>query len=84
MAMPFFAKRRTREADAEAAIKQHDDEDDDFTKFIDELEKVKASNRDLRARLRAQQRETRKWRHHCLALAGRFRLPREDHVIRSL
>ena len=70
MAMPFFAKRQTREADAQAAIKQHDEEEDDFTKFMDELEEVKASNRDLRARLRAQQRETRKWRHRCLVLAG--------------
>ena len=82
--MPFFAKRRTREADVDAAIKQHDDEDDDFTKFLDEFEKVKASNRDLRARLRAQQRETRKWRHRCLVLTGRYRLPRVDYVIRSL
>ena len=80
--MPYFAKRETREADVEAAIGKHDEEDDDFTKFLDELEKVKASNRDLRARLRAQQRETRKWRHRCLVLAGRFRLPREDYVIR--
>ena len=82
--MPYFAKRQTREADVEAAIKHHDEENDDFTKFLDELEKVKASNRDLRARLRAQQRETRKWRHRCLVLTGRYRLHRADYVIRSL
>ena len=85
-----FAQRRAREADVEAAIGQHDDEDDDFSKFMEEIEQVKKFNtelkrtiRDLRARLRAEQLETIKWRHRCMALAGRFRLPRGRGVIRS-
>ena len=90
MGMPVsFAQRRAREADVEAAIGQHDDEDDDFSKFMEEIEQVKKFNtelkrtiRDLRARLRAEQLETIKWRHRCMALAGRFRLPRGRGVIR--
>ena len=88
-AMPFFAKRETREADVEAAIKQHDEEDDEFSNFMNEIEQVKKLNtelkrtiRDLRARLHEERSRTKVWRHRCLALAGRFRLPRGRNIIR--
>ena len=87
--MPFFAKRETREADVEAAIKHHDDKDDDFSKFMDEIDQVKKSNselkctiRDLRARLCEERRRTKVWRRRCMALAGVYRLPRGRGVIR--
>ena len=87
--MPYFAKRETREADVEAAIGKHDEEDDEFSNFMEEIEKVKKLNtelkrtiRDLRARLHEERRRTKVWRHRCLALAGRFRLPRGREVIR--
>ena len=89
MAMPFFAKRETREADVEAAIGKHDEEDDEFSNFMEEIEQVKKLNtelkrtiRDLRARLHEERRRTKVWRHRCLALAGRFRLPRGRNIIR--
>ena len=84
-----FAQRRAREADVEATIGQHDDEDDQFTKFMDEIEQVKASNsemkrtiHDLRARLCEERRRTKVWRRRCMALAGTYRLPRGRGVIR--
>ena len=84
-----FAQRRAREADVEATIGQHDDEDDDFSKFMEEIDQVKKSNselkrtiRDLRARLREEQLKTMKWRRRCMALTGRFSLPRGRGVIR--
>ena len=87
--MPFFAKRETREADVEATIGQHDDEDDDFSKFMEEFDQVKKSNselkrtiRDLRSRLREEQLKAIKWRRRCMALAGAYRLPRGRGVIR--
>ena len=61
-----FAQRRAREADVEATIGQHDDEDDDFSKFMEEIDQVKRSNselkctiRDLRARLCEERRRTK-------------------------
>ena len=87
--MPFFAKRETREADVEAAIKQHDEEEDEFSNFMNEIEQVKKLNtelkrtiRDLRARLCEERRRTKVWRRRCMALAGTYRLPRGRGVIR--
>ena len=84
-----FAQRRAREADVEATIGQHDDEDDDFSKFMEEFDQVKKSNselkrtiRDLRSRLREEQLKAIKWRRRCMALAGTYRLPRGRGVIR--
>ena len=87
--MPFFAKRETREADVEAAIKQHDGKDDEFSDFMNEIEQVKKMNtelkrtiRDLRARLHKERCRAKVWRRRCMALAGTYRLPRGRGVIR--
>ena len=87
--MPFFAKRETREADVEAAIKHHDEEEDEFSNFMEEIEQVKKLNtelkrtiRDLRARLHEERCRTKVWRRRCMALAGTYRLPRGRGVIR--
>ena len=84
-----FAQRRAREANVEAAIGQHDDEDDDFSKFMQEIDEVKKSNsemkrtiRNLRARLCEERRRTKVWRRRCMALTGTYRLPRGRGVIR--
>ena len=87
--MPFFAKRETREADVEAAIGKHDEEEDEFSNFMEEIEQMKKLNtelkrtiRDLRARLCEERRRTKVWRRRCMALAGVYRLPRGRGVIR--
>ena len=76
------------EADVEAAIGRHDPDEDDFTAFLEEHERLKTSHaalkrtvRALQRRLREEARASKKWRRRCLALAGSYRLPRGRGVI---
>ena len=81
--------RRLRMDDVEPGLEQHDKETDAYAAYFAEMDEIKVEARKLRKQLRKARLEIRearacasKWRRRCLALAGRFRLPRGRGVIR--
>ena len=81
--------RRLRMGDVEPGLEQHDDKEDEFAEYFAEMDQIKVEARKLRKELREARLEIRealacasKWRRRCLALTGRFRLPRGRKVIR--
>jgi len=81
--------RRLRMGDVEPGLEQHDDKEDEFAEYFAEMDKIKVEACKLRKELREARLEIRearacasKWRRRCMALTGRFRLPRGRKVIR--